>query len=175
MSRFVLFAAIVIVGCAADLATKSWIFARLGPPGGPTWWICDNVIGLQTSLNPGALWGWGAGHSGLFSALSIVAALGIVYWLFWAGGARDRWLTIALAAVMAGILGNLYDRFGLWSPDGVQAVRDWILFAYRDWRWPNFNIADSLLVCGAFMIACGAICQPTSNEPSRSPVASQDG
>ena len=32
----------------------------------------------------------------------------------------------------------------------IYAVRDWILWqANNEWRWPNFNIADSLLVCGA--------------------------
>ena len=67
---------------------------------------------------------------------------------------------VSLGMVMAGILGNLYDRLGLsndsWygpgntAPGAVHAVRDWILWQASDnWRWPNFNIADSLLVCGA--------------------------
>ncbi|HEX3654604.1 MAG TPA: signal peptidase II [Pirellulales bacterium] len=175
VSHFVLFASIVVAGCGADLATKSWIFDKLGPPGGQTWWICGNFVGLQTSLNPGALFGIGPGQVWLFSGLSIVAAVGILYWLFFAGGARDRWLTIALAAVMAGILGNLYDRLGFGSPDGQQAVRDWILLQYHDWRWPNFNIADSLLVCGAGMIAYGAIMHPADSPQSHACIARQDG
>jgi signal peptidase II len=175
VSHVLLFAAIVVLGCGTDLATKSWIFAKLGPPGGRTWWICGNFVGLQTSLNPGALFGIGPGQVWLFAGLSVVAAVGIVYWLFVTGAARERWLTIALAAVMAGILGNLYDRFGLWSPDGQQAVRDWILLQYHDWRWPNFNIADSLLVCGAVLIVCGAMMQPAVGGQSQTRIASQDG
>lgn len=171
VSHVGLFTAIAAGGCLADLATKNWIFTRLGPPGGHTWWLWGDYVGLQTSLNPGALFGIGPGQVWLFSSLSIVAAIGILYWLFAAGAARDRWLTIALAAVMAGILGNLYDRFGLWSPDGQQAVRDWILLQYHDWRWPNFNVADSLLVCGACMIACSALVQPASAPGSRSRTA----
>jgi signal peptidase II len=31
-------------------------------------------------------------------------------------------------------------------------VRDWILLRYGNYTWPNFNIADSLLVCGAVML-----------------------
>ena len=63
--------------------------------------------------------------------------------------------------VTGGILGNLYDRLGLWSTaaDRVHAVRDWILISYGGYdlpvlghSWPNFNIADSLLVCGAGML-----------------------
>ena len=30
----------------------------------------------------------------------------------------------------------------------VYAVRDWILVMIGSWPWPNFNIADSLLVLG---------------------------
>jgi signal peptidase II len=61
---------------------------------------------------------------------------------------------------MAGVLGNLFDRLGLsgedWKGAGeasataVHAVRDWILWQVNNtWRWPNFNIADSMLVIGA--------------------------
>jgi len=34
----------------------------------------------------------------------------------------------------------------------VHAVRDWILVMIGNWPWPNFNIADSLLVCGAGLL-----------------------
>jgi signal peptidase II len=173
VARILLFAAIAVVGCGTDLATKQWIFDKLGPPGGPTWWLIDGVFGLQTSLNEGALFGIGQGQVWLFAGLSVVAGAGILYWLFVAGGAHDRWLTIALAAVTAGILGNLYDRLGMWSPTGYQAVRDWILFQYHDWKWPNFNIADSLLVCGAAMIVWSAIFQ-TDPRTAGQPAAGKD-
>jgi signal peptidase II len=93
----------------------------------------------------------------LFAGLSVAAALGILYWLFVTGAAVDRLLTVALGAVMAGILGNLYDRLGLWSMPGnpaqrYYAVRDWILVQYPPWTWPNFNLADSFLVCGAALL-----------------------
>jgi signal peptidase II len=66
-------------------------------------------------------------------------------------------LTIALGCVMGGIGGNLYDRLGFWQEPGVAGafrneVRDWILFRYQNYTWPNFNIADSLLVCGACLL-----------------------
>ena len=38
----------------------------------------------------------------------------------------------------------------------VYAVRDWILVQWNDrWRWPNFNIADALLVVGAGVLLAG--------------------
>lgn len=167
-TRYATFFTIALAGGGIDLATKSWIFDRLGMPGGPVWWIWPEIFGFQTSLNQGALFGIGQGQVWLFATLSVLALAGIGYWLFGARGAHDRWMTVALAAITAGILGNLYDRLGLWSVAGLPdvhlyAVRDWILFQYRPWNftWPNFNIADSLLVCGAGMIVWSSI-RPTA-------------
>ena len=83
------------------------------PRPGPIWWLWPDVFGFQTSLNEGALFGMGQGMVPVFAALSVVAALGILYWLFCLGAARDWLLTVALGCVTAGILGNLYDRLGL--------------------------------------------------------------
>ena len=103
----------------------------------------------------------------LFVVLSVFAIIGVVVWLFVFGEAHSRWLTVALAGITAGILGNLYDRLGLhgvkfpWGhPEAGQtahAVRDWILFQWNDaLRWPNFNIADCMLVCGAALLVLHA-------------------
>ena len=151
-----MFGALAVCGCAVDLATKRWIFDLLGMPATkPTIWLWDGVFGLTTSLNQGALFGIGQGRVALFAVLSIVALVGILYWLFVTGAAEDGLLTGALGLVTAGILGNLYDRLGLpglvW-PDGtaVYAVRDWLDFRWIN--WPIFNVADSLLVCGAGLL-----------------------
>ena len=48
-------------------------------------------------------------------------------------------------------------------PDYQHGVRDWILFVWPEigWKmfnpWPNFNIADSLLVTGAIMLVVHAV------------------
>jgi signal peptidase II len=178
-SRLLIFLAIAVLGCAVDLGTKRWIFARLGYPQRETIWIVRDVLSLETSLNEGALFGVGQGFTFLFAALSLAAGVWIVYWLFARGAARDPWLTIALAAIMAGILGNLYDRLGLpgltWpyatpihaEGDPVFAVRDWIHFQYKSFDWPVFNIADSLLVCGAGILLRETFRkEQRSNEPA---------
>jgi signal peptidase II len=164
-NRYLLFFSIASVGCAVDLATKHSIFARLGMPSPDNIrWIIPDVFGFQTSLNEGALFGMGQGWVVLFALLSVAAAIAIFLWLFWAGAARDRLLTVALACVTAGIFGNLYDRLGLhglrWDGlhpghaigEPVYAVRDWILVMIGSRPWPTFNVADSLLVCGAAML-----------------------
>ncbi|HZZ70687.1 MAG TPA: signal peptidase II [Pirellulales bacterium] len=157
-NRVAVFLLIAIAGCAIDLGTKSWIFSRLGmpDPNGPSIEIVPHHFTFTTSLNNGALFGIGQGQGWLFATLSVVAAIGICYWLFIVGAAREWLLTIALACVTAGIFGNLYDRLGLpglkWNAgprigQPVYAVRDWLYF--RTINFPIFNIADSLLVCGA--------------------------
>lgn len=156
--RYFLFGVPAILGFAIDLATKAWCFSSPFLRDGGIYWLWENHIGVQLSRNLGALFGVGQGGFGWFAALSIAAAIAIPVWLFWFRAACDAWLTLALGCVMAGVLGNLYDRLGLsgdaWYPgppipEAMHAVRDWILWQVNDrWRWPNFNIADSFLVTG---------------------------
>lgn len=124
-------------------------------------WLIEGVLGIQTSTNAGALFGMGSGYSWLFASFSVVALIGILVWMFWFGGLRDRWLTFSLGMICGGILGNLYDRVGLgylpsYPPEIRTNVRDWILFRLEGVPffnpWPNFNIADVCLVCGAIML-----------------------
>jgi len=176
-SRFVIFFSIAILGCAADLATKSWVFGWLGMPGeSPTYWLWNGVFGFTTSLNEGALFGIGKGQILLFTSLSIAAAVGIVYWLFVARAALDLLLTAALGCVMAGIFGNLYDRLGMpglvWGGQHVRAVRDWLHFQVEGlFDWPIFNIADSLLVCGAALLVWHAFRSESSPRTESHPTA----
>lgn len=174
--RLPLFWSIVVVGCAVDLWTKSWIFDRLGMPSPDREliWVIRPIFSLTTSLNEGALFGLGQGWTFLFAGLSVVAAIGIVYWLFVVGGAADLRLTIALGCILAGIGGNLYDRLGfpglVWQfpprvGEPVYAVRDWLHFKWWFIDWPVFNIADSLLVCGAALIFLYALWPPA--EPTQ--------
>lgn len=186
-SRYLVFVVIASAGLAADLATKQWMFDWLGPPVSPTYWVWRDVLGFQTQTNRGALFGIGSGWPLMpyvTSALSIIAAVAIVLWLFVYRAGRDLLLTVALSCVTAGILGNLYDRLGLGLlEDGkpVHQVRDWILVMIFGYHWPNFNIADSLLVCGAGLVvlhafmsegpkkAAGQAGQPLPNVPGAKP------
>ena len=158
-SRYIAFLAVAVLGLGSDLYTKWWAFESLGyehRESDPLQWLwgADNFV-LMTSFNHGALWGMGQGLGWLFASLSIVAALGVLYWLFVKGAAQSWWLTIALALIMSGTLGNLFDRLGLHglvNGDGevVYAVRDFLYI--RVINWPIFNLADSYLVTGAIML-----------------------
>ena len=172
-AAYLVYFSLAIVSGSIDLLTKQAVFHTLGYPGEqPTWWLIQDRLGIQTALNSGAVFGIGSGKRVIFASLSVAALLGILTWLFVYKAARDRWLTFALGIISGGILGNLYDRLGLWHrgglPAGVKpeltgAVRDWILFQWKEFPlpifnpWPNFNLADSFLVVGAIMLAIHAL------------------
>jgi signal peptidase II len=179
LNRYVIFFSIALIGCAIDLLTKDWIFGRLGMASQQTEWLWQGVVGLRTDLNQGALFGMGRGWAIGFAGLSAVAAVAIVYWLFFRRAAQDLLLCIALGSVTAGILGNLYDRLALhglrWNDtnqfhqagEPALAVRDWILVMIGSRPWPTFNIADSLLVCGAGLLLWHAFTTaPRTTKPS---------
>jgi lipoprotein signal peptidase len=112
--------------------------------------------GLQLPyVNRGALFGWGGGRSDgqdlntLFALVSFLAALGISYWSTRPATRGDRWLSAALGLILAGTLGNLYDRLVF---SGVRDFLHW----YRFFDWPVFNIADCCLVAGAGLLLAHA-------------------
>ena len=176
--RWFAFASIAIMGAGLDLWTKQTVFNWRGIPGSSQpWWIIDGYVGIETAVNLGALFGMGAGFGNVFATLSILAAIAILIWLSRFQAIESWWLLVALGCVMGGIGGNLYDRLGLWyqpgfPPEWKSGVRDWILLRYQQYTWPNFNIADSLLVCGAIMLAIHSFMTPAS-QSSPQPIESK--
>src|ERR1043165_10159990 len=66
-SRYLVFFAIAIGGCAADLVTKAWCFSSPQLRAGEIFWQWHGHAGIQLSRNPGALFGIGPGMVGLRS------------------------------------------------------------------------------------------------------------
>jgi signal peptidase II len=178
--RHLIFWLLVVGGCGLDLWTKHWMFSQPRLVGGEVWWLWPGHAGFQLSLNEGALFGMGQGRVWVFAACAALAAAALPVWLFWFGAARDMKLMVVLGCIMGGVLGNLYDRLGLpgldWGTfvparagERVYAVRDFVLLAWRwdeHWQnrvvWPNFNVADSLLVCGAICLVLLSLRRPAA-------------
>ncbi len=161
--RWILFWSIAVGGTVFDLVTKSLVFARVGPRGSPPVPIVPNILELHTSENTGALWGFGAdlpGSSLIFAGLSVIAAAVILYYLFALGAASSRVLTVALGLIMAGAMGNCYDRLTLGY------VRDFVHFHVDPigFNCAIFNFADNMLVIGACTLVLFAL-RPAKSQP----------
>jgi lipoprotein signal peptidase len=117
-------------------------------------------------VNPGALFGqqltrwldWGFGShlatqqpwvdQWFFSFISVLAVAGVVWWTTRSATARDRMLCLSLGLIVAGTVGNLYDRVVF------EGVRDFLHVYYvpLQFDWPVFNLADCCLVFGAGLL-----------------------
>ncbi len=95
------------LGLVLDLWSKARAFSTLQASEVHT--LVPELVEFRRSLNPGAVFGLGAGLVALFISASALA-LGFVLFLFFGSGARQRGLHIALGMILAGALGNLYDR-----------------------------------------------------------------
>ncbi|MEE9404600.1 MAG: signal peptidase II [Algisphaera sp.] len=163
---------------AADLGVKAWSFRTVaGTPvvltdlaasNPPAFWqqyphdakvVMPKVLNLRLTANTGAVFGLGKGQRWVFIVVSAVAtgAIGLLFYR----SPRTFWvLHVALALILAGALGNLYDRwhyaavrdmlhmlpgvhlpFGFSWPGGLTEVWPWI-----------FNIADVALMWGVGLV-----------------------
>ncbi len=118
----------------------------------------------EPQVNAGALFGWlgdKAYANNVFAVISLLAALAIVYWSFKGNTAHDRWLCLALGLILAGTVGNLYDRVVF---SGVRDFLDFYWTSEKVHHWPTFNIADCCLVCGAGLLLVQSFASGTATE-----------
>jgi lipoprotein signal peptidase len=123
----------------------------------------DEKGDLRPHVNHGALFGLfreqkSSANAG-FALISLLAAAGIIVWSLNKTTASDRWLCASLGLILAGTLGNLYDRLMF------NGVRDFLHWNYM-FDWPVFNVADVCLVCGAGMLLLQAFFAP-QQEPDK--------
>lgn len=160
-----MFIGVTVGVLVADMALKYWAFDNVaGVPvvdvhqagiDGRAFWeqyphepqgLVPGVLSLKLTTNPGAVFGLGKGNRWFFVVVSVLA-IGLISYLFLRSPARSTLLHLALALILAGALGNLYDRWFY----GV--VRDmlWLFPGTGLWPW-IFNLADVSLVIGVGLI-----------------------
>lgn len=141
------FTGVVVVVLILDLVTKLaaevWLRRSLGVP------VIGDFFQLRLVYNPGAAFGINVGvySRWVFMVLSM-AALVVLGTMLRATRAGDWVRLYALALITAGAAGNLVDR--LRSSKGVV---DFLDFTFGTWHFPTFNVADSAVTCGAFLLA----------------------
>jgi signal peptidase II len=148
LSAQLIFWPLVVVGIALDLWSKKAVFDWLEHRGSVS--IIDGFLRLVMALNNGAAFGLFSGHPYWLTVVSVVALI-VIFALFLFSGTKQRLVHVALGLFAAGVCGNLYDRI---FNDGL--VRDFIDVYYRQYHWPAFNVADSLLciAVGLGVISC---------------------
>jgi signal peptidase II len=120
-----------------------------------------NVLGdwirFYLTTNKGAAWSMFHGHSLILSFVSL--AIATLLWFVWRRNfASHRAMTVAIAAIIGGALGNFIDRFRLQEVVDFVAVR--IPYIGRvfpslgdPYDFPIFNVADASAVCGTIALA----------------------
>lgn len=113
--------------------------------------VIPDLFSWTLAYNTGAAFSFLADSSGwqrwLFALIAIVVSAVLVVWLKRLGR-NETWLAVALALVLGGALGNLYDRIAYGH------VIDFILVHWQNqWYFPAFNFADSAITVGAVMLA----------------------
>lgn len=167
---------VAVLGLVIDLSSKSLAFRMLGPvpvlierdrviqtrdlgtliPPGSRREVIPGFFDLTLVLNPGAVFGMGAGKRVYFIVFTI-GAVAFALWMFatWTS-AKDRASHVAIGLILAGGLGNLYDRLVF------ACVRDFLhplpgVMLPFGWSWPwggrevwpyVSNIADLWLLVG---------------------------
>ncbi|ROH87185.1 lipoprotein signal peptidase [Pseudomethylobacillus aquaticus] len=90
-----------------------------------------------------------------FSAVAMIASAVMIYLLY--KSPAQKLYALGLSLVLAGALGNLYDRVTLGY------VVDFLFFHYEDYYWPAFNVADSAICVGVALLLIDSF------RPSRRP------
>lgn len=133
----------------ADQVTKHWFDANFDLY--QQLIVIPDLFSWTLAYNRGAAFSFLASESGwqrwFFAAIALSVSVVLVVWLKRLKS-NETWLAIALALVLGGAIGNLYDRVVLGH------VVDFILVHWKtQWYFPAFNIADSAITVGAIMLA----------------------
>ncbi|RPH50031.1 MAG: signal peptidase II, partial [Planctomycetota bacterium] len=143
---------------ALDVATKSLAFSRLSA--GETTTLIPGLLHLQLATNRGIAFGLFPSGAWLWTS---AAAVPLIAWVFLRSKTAPWPETACGALLLAGAIGNAWDRATLGY------VRDFILVP----PIPNFNLADALLNGGiAGLLLRGFL---HDRRPVRDPGSAQAG
>lgn len=129
------------VGVAADQLTKRWAESALRAR---TIEIIPQALKFEYAENHNAAFGIGQSLPDsvkvyVLLALTIGLSVGLFIAMLRSEDVASRW---GYGITVAGALGNILDRWLLGY------VRDFILLWHGSFRWPNFNVADTLVCIG---------------------------
>lgn len=119
------------------------------------------MFNLMLQYNQGAAFSFlsdaGGWQRWLFAAISLVVSVALVIWIYRLK-ASEKMLAIALVFILGGAIGNLWDRVLLGH------VIDFISVHYQQRYFPAFNLADSAITLGAFLMILDMILHPENHK-----------
>jgi len=107
--------------------------------------VIPGFFSIQFVYNQGAAFGILQNQTWLLVLVAGAAVGAIVYYLRLPEAQRGL-MPLALGLLLGGTLGNLTDRIRLGR------VVDFFLFYWRDYRFPNFNVADIGITVGVTLL-----------------------
>ncbi len=134
---------------ALDRVTKLWIEKHVELGHAIVVW--PHVFRLTHVLNTGAAFSMFEGASSpalvrnALVAFSVIAVL-VVLGMLWRMGRSVTLVSVALALILGGAVGNMYDRMKF------SYVVDFLEVHIWHYHWPDFNVADSAIVVGACLL-----------------------
>jgi signal peptidase II len=149
--RYTLFAAISTVGIIIDQITKIYIDRSMQLYDSIP--IVENFFHITYVRNKGAAFSFLSNASWrlpFFITVSIIAAL-VILVAFRKLRDDQRLAQTSLAMIFSGAVGNLIDRVRLGE------VIDFLDAHWYRHHWPAFNVADSLICVGVFLLALDMI------------------
>jgi signal peptidase II len=147
-------AAVVI---AIDLGTKGMATAMLSY-GDPV--PIFPMFNLTLLHNTGAAFSFlaeAAGWQRWFFVILALGVSGVLIWWLWKLQRHETWTAIAIALILGGALGNVYDRI----MHGY--VVDFLHFYWQNWNFPAFNMADTAITIGAAMMILDVFRKPADS------------
>lgn len=150
-----LFLAVAAAAAGLDLWTKAVAQGKLEDRPGRIE-VVQGLLAYRYAENTGIIFGGLKGLGKVFFVLALVAAP-VIVWIFFRLR-RPTWtMTLALAFILGGTLGNLHDRAV------HDAVRDFIYVYAID--WPIFNLADSFILVGTLILMLELILLEEKKKP----------
>ena len=147
MLRPLFFLLVLIGGVAADLWTKAAAFDSV--PEHTSHVISEGLLAIEPTRNPGAMWSlFQDVPAWVWILIRGTIALGLLLYYLRHRREMGLWVQLAFAGVLAGAVGNLHDN--AFAKGGM--VRDFIVMWIGSYKWPSYNVADSLICIGAILL-----------------------
>ncbi|MFD2672287.1 signal peptidase II [Marinicrinis sediminis] len=143
MGIYLLISLLVII---IDAATKWWIKSEMNY--GESIQVIGDFFRITSHRNLGAAFGILQNQRLFFIIITIVIVIGIVWFLRKSVQEQNKFLSFALSLLLGGAIGNFIDR----ATTGEVVDFFDFYFAFIDYHFPIFNIADCAIVIGVCML-----------------------